>query len=92
MWEFATPVGTGMVQNSATTVVDQNKIYFTRLNNGVNAIEIKKEGSSYFVNKLWTKPDFSTAYNTPVLKDGFLYALSNKNRLFCINAGTGQTA
>ena len=92
LWEFATPVGTGRVQNATSPVSDQNRIYFTGLNNGVNAIEIKKEGNSFVVNKLWSNPDFSTSYNTPLLKDGFLYGLSNQNRLFCINAGSGQTA
>ena len=92
LWEFATPVGTGRVQNATSPVADQNRIYFTGLNNGVNAIEIKKEGNSFVVNKLWSNPDFSTSYNTPLLKDGFLYGLSNQNRLFCINAGSGQTA
>jgi len=92
LWEFATPVGTGRVQNAASPVVEQQKIYYTGLNNGFNAIEVKKQGNSYIVNKLWTNPDFSTSYNTPVLKDGFLYGLSNKSRLFCINASNGQTA
>jgi outer membrane protein assembly factor BamB len=92
LWELATPQGTGRVQNAASPVADRNKIYYTGLNNGFSAIEIKKEGSGYTVNKLWTNPDFSTSYNTPVLTDGFLYGLSNKNRLFCINAANGQTA
>jgi outer membrane protein assembly factor BamB len=92
LWEFATPVGTGRVQNATTPVVDQNKIYYTGLNNGVNAIEIKKAGNSFTVNKLWTNPDFSTGFSTPLLKDGFLYGLSSQSRLFCINASTGQTA
>jgi outer membrane protein assembly factor BamB len=92
LWEFATPVGTGRVQNATSPVVDQNKIYYTGLSNGVNAIEIKKEGDSFAVNKLWTNPDFSTGFSTPLLKDGFLYGLSNRSRLFCINASTGQTA
>jgi outer membrane protein assembly factor BamB len=92
LWEYATPVGTGRVQNAASPVTDQQKIYYTGLNNGFNAIEIKKQGNSYTVNKLWTNPDFSTSYNTPVLKDCFLYGLSNKTRLFCINASNGQTA
>lgn len=92
LWEFATPVGTGRVQNATTPVVDQNKIYCTGLNNGVNAIEIKKAGNSFTVNKLWTNPDFSTGFSTPLLKDGFLYGLSSQSRLFCINASTGQTA
>jgi outer membrane protein assembly factor BamB len=92
LWELATPVGTGRVQNSTSPVADQNKIYYTGLNNGVNAIEIRKEGSTFSVNKLWTNPDFSTGYNTPVLKDGFLYGISAQSKLFCINANNGQTA
>ncbi len=92
IWEQATPIGTGRVQIATTPVVDQNKVYFTGLNNGVNAIEIKKNGNAFSVSKLWTNPDFSTSYNTPVLKDGFLYGLSNKGRLFCINAANGQTS
>jgi outer membrane protein assembly factor BamB len=91
-WEFATPVGTGRVNNATSPVADQNKIYFTGLNNGVNAIEIKKEGNAFVVNKLWTNPDFSTSFSTPIVKDGFLYGLSNQSRLFCIDAGNGQTA
>jgi outer membrane protein assembly factor BamB len=92
LWEFATPVGTGRVQNATSPVIDKQKVYYTGLNNGFNAIEIKKQGNGYLIDKLWSNPDFSTSFNTPVLKDGFLYALSNKSRLFCINAGNGQTA
>lgn len=92
LWELATPVGTGRVQNATSPVADQNKIYYTGLNNGFNAIEIKKQGDTFVVNQLWTNPDFSTSFSTPVLKDGFLYALSNQGRLFCINASNGQTA
>jgi outer membrane protein assembly factor BamB len=92
LWEFATPVGTGRVQNATSPVTDQNRIYFTGLNNGFNAVEIKKDGNSFVVNKLWSNPDFSTSYSTPLLKDGFLYGLSAQSRLFCINASSGQTA
>jgi outer membrane protein assembly factor BamB len=92
LWEYPTPVGEGRTNNAASPVIDNQRIYFTGLNNGVNAIEIKRQGSVYEINKLWTNPEFSTAYNTPVLKDGFLYGLSNKSRLFCINAESGKTA
>jgi len=92
LWEISTPVGTGRTQNAASPVIDQQKVYYTGLNNGVNAIEIRKQGSSFVVNKLWTNSEFSTAYNTPVLKDGYLYGLSNQNKLFCINASNGHTA
>lgn len=92
LWEYATPVGTGRAEAASSPVIDQQKIYYTGNLNGVNAIEIKKQGTSYVINKLWTNPDFCTKYNTPVLKDGFLYGISNQSRLFCINAATGQTA
>jgi outer membrane protein assembly factor BamB len=92
LWEYATPAGQGRTEAAATPVIDQQKIYYTGNLNGVNAIEIKKQGGSFVVNKLWTNPDFCTKYNTPVLKDGFLYGFSNQGRLFCINAGNGQTA
>jgi outer membrane protein assembly factor BamB len=92
LWEYPTPAGQGRTEAAASPVVDQQKIYFTGNLNGVNAIEIKKQGAGYVVNKLWTNPDFCTKYNTPVLKDGFLYGFSNQSRLFCINAVNGQTA
>jgi len=92
LWEYATPAGTGRTEAASSPVVDQQKIYYTGNLNGVNAIEIRKQGASYVVNKLWTNPDFCTKYNTPVLKDGFLYGFSNQSRLFCINASNGQTA
>jgi len=61
LWEYPTPIGTGRVQIASSPVIDQNRVYFTGLNNGVNAIEIKKQGNEFTVNKLWTNPDFSTA-------------------------------
>lgn len=93
LWEYGTPVGEGRVQNSSSPVASQNRIYFTGLNNGVNAIEIKKQDNSFNATKLWTNPEFSTGYNTPILKDGYLYGFSGQGgKMFCINAGNGQTA
>jgi outer membrane protein assembly factor BamB len=92
LWEYATPAGQGRTEAAASPVIDQQKIYYTGNLNGINAIEIKKQGSNYEVIKLWTNPDFCTKYNTPLLKDGFLYGFSNKKRLFCINAANGQAA
>ena len=37
VWELETPVGTGRVNNAASPVVEGNRIYYTGLNNGVNA-------------------------------------------------------
>jgi len=92
LWEFATPAGPGRVNNATSPLADQNKVYFMGLNNGISALEVRKDGNSYTINKLWHNPELNTAFSTPVLKDGFLYGLTGDSRLFCLNAQTGTTA
>ena len=93
LWKYDTPVGEGRVQNATSPLVEKNRIYFTGLNNGVNAIEIKKQGNSFVAASLWTNHNFSTGYSTPIIKDGYLYGFSGQGgKLFCINASNGQTA
>jgi hypothetical protein len=59
---------------------------------GVNVLEITHEGNAFVTKKLWSNPDLFTEYNTPVLKNGYLYGLSKLNKLFCINVSNGETA
>ena len=93
LWECNTPTGSGRPQFSSSPIIDQNKVYFTGLNNGVNAIEVKKQGNMFIVSELWKNPGFSTGFNTPLLKDGYLYGFSGEGgKMFCINASNGQTA
>jgi outer membrane protein assembly factor BamB len=92
LWQIDTPVLTGRGNSSTSPVIDKQTVFYTGLGNGVNAIEIKKLGESYTVNKLWTNPDLCTEFSTPVIKNGFLFGLSNTNKLFCINARDGKTA
>ena len=58
---------------------------------GTHAVKIEKQGDSLTARKLWSNMDLAVQFNTPVLKDGLLFALSNSGNLFCINAQTGQT-
>lgn len=94
LWEFATPAGTGGrgAYGASTPVIDGQKVFYSGLLNGINALEIKKQGTTFTVNKLWSNTEINTMFNTPTLKDGFLYGFSNLSRLYCINATTGQTA
>ena len=59
---------------------------------GTRAVKIQKQGDQYVVKELWKNGELGTKWNTPVLKDGFLYGLSDGRKLFCMNATTGQTA
>jgi outer membrane protein assembly factor BamB len=78
--------------NSATPIVDGQTVIFTGGGRGTKAVKIEKDGASFVATELWSNPDLATQFNTPVLRDGLLFGLSNRGSLFCINAQTGQTA
>lgn len=59
---------------------------------GTKAVKIQKQGDEFVASELWKNSELGTKWNTPILKDGFLYGLSDGRKLFCINAATGQTA
>ena len=78
--------------NSATPIVDGQTVIYTGGGRGTKAVKIEKQGDGFAARELWSNPDLATQFNTPVLKDGLLFGLSNRNNLFCINAQTGKTA
>ena len=91
LWQF--PVSTEFrFYNSATPVIDGQKVILTGQGQGTKAVKIQKQGDQYVVKELWKNGELGTKWNTPVLKDGFLYGLSDGRKLFCMNATTGQTA
>ena len=90
VWETPYAV-TGRGYNAATPIVVGQKIIYTGSNRGAIAAQFSKQGDSLTAQELWNNQDNSVQYNTPVLKDGFLYGLSNRNVLFCIDTATGKT-
>lgn len=78
--------------NSATPIVDGQTVIYTGSGRGTNAAKIEKQGDGFAAKTLWSNPDLAVQFNTPVLKDGLLFGLSDRNNLFCINAENGQTA
>ena len=92
LWDFTIPLPTsGRADKSASPIIDQQKVYFTGFGSGIHAIEVTKQGTNFVVNKLWSNSQLNTTFNTPVLKDGFLYGLSSTNKLFCVNASNGES-
>jgi len=82
----------GRAYNSATPIVDGQTVIYTGAGRGTKAVKIEKQAEGFVAKELWSNPDVATQFNTPVLKDGLLFGLSNNSKLFCINAKTGQTA
>jgi len=79
-----------MAYSTSTPVLDGNTIILTG-RGGARALTVEKQGDSYTVKEAWTNPDASTAFNTPVVKDGKVYGLSGADALFCLDAKSGKT-
>ena len=78
--------------NSATPIVNGQTVIYTGQGQGTKAMKIQKEGDNFIAKELWSNEELGTAFNTPVLKDGWLFGLSDRGKLFCMNASTGKTA
>ena len=77
--------------NAATPIVDGQTVIYTGAGRGAKAVNIEKQGDGFVPKELWSNPDLAPQYNTPVLRDGLLFGLSDRGNLYCINAQTGQT-
>ena len=78
--------------NAATPIVDGQTVIITGAARGTRALKIEKQGDGFAAKQLWSNPQVAVQYNTPVLKDGLLFGLTDRGNLFCINAETGKTA
>lgn len=78
--------------NAATPIVDGQTLIYTGSGRGVKAVKIEKTGDGFTAKELWSNTEKSVQFNTPVLKDGLLYGLTQGNEFFCLNAQNGQTA
>jgi len=81
----------GMNYNAATPIVDGQTVIYCGSGRGAKAVKIEKEGDSFTAKELWSNPDNAVQFDTPVLKDGLLFGLSQRGNFFCLNAQTGKT-
>ena len=78
--------------NAATPIIVGQTVIYSGATRGTHALKIEKQGDIFTTTALWDNPDVGVQFNTPVLKDGLLYGLSDHGNLFCIDAKTGKTA
>ena len=91
LWQVPTPVQKRFF-NCATPIVDGQTVIYSGQGQGTRALMVQKQANDFTVKELWSNEELGTAFNTPVLKDGLLFGLSDRGRLYCMSAGTGQTA
>jgi outer membrane protein assembly factor BamB len=78
--------------NAASPIIDGQTLLVAGPGIGMTAFKLKKDGERIVEEKLWTYRDNSVGFNTPVLKDGLLFGLSNADQLFCMNVENQTTA
>jgi len=91
MWEVPFEVSR-RAYNAATPIVTGQTMIYAGQGRGTSAVKFSKDGNKFKAEALWTNPDNTVQYNTPVLKNGQLFSLSSQNDLVCMNARNGKTA
>ena len=91
LWKIPTPTGGRRgFYNSSTPIVDGSTVFYTGQGSGTKAVKIEKEGDGFAVKELWSS-EIGSGYNTPVLKNGFLFG-SSAQGAYCLNAKTGEVS
>jgi outer membrane protein assembly factor BamB len=70
----------------------QTVIYSGSGGRGTKAVKIEKQGDALAAKDLWSNPENGVQFNTPVVKNGLVFGISERDSLFCINGQTGKTA
>jgi outer membrane protein assembly factor BamB len=92
LWQVPFAVQGGRAYNAATPVVDGATVIFSGAGRGTRAVKIEKEGEARTARDLWNIKDNGVQYNTPILKNGLVFGISDRDMLFCISTLNNQTA
>jgi outer membrane protein assembly factor BamB len=84
-------MGGGMGYNAATPVVDGTTIVYSGSNRGTKAVSVEMKGNELDAKELWKNEDNSVQFNSPIVRNGFVFGLTGNDKLFCINAKSGKT-
>ena len=79
----------GMGTNSATPIVDGQTVIVSGQGRGTKAFKIVKEGDAFTAKEVWNGKT-GTVFNTPVLKDGKLFGISEGGFLYAASAADGK--
>ena len=84
-------VAQGRAYNAATPIVDGQTVIYTGAGRGAKAVKIERTADGFAAKALWSNPDNGVQFNSPVLKAGRIYGVSQNGTLFCLNASDGKT-
>jgi outer membrane protein assembly factor BamB len=81
----------GMNYNAATPIVDGQTVIFAGSGRGTKAVKVEKSADGFAAKELWSNPDNGVQFDSPVLKGGQIYGVSQNGVLFCLDAQNGKT-
>lgn len=91
LWKIPT-VGEQRFYNSSTPLIDNRNVIVCGQGKGTKSYRIENKDGQYTYTENWVNPDYGTSFNTPVLKDGYLYAHESRlGKLYCLDARSGKT-
>ena len=90
LWEAPFP-SQGRAYNAATPIVDGQTVIYAGSGRGTKAVKIEKTADGFAAKELWSNPDNAVQFNSPVLKGGQIYGLSQNGVIFCLDAKDGKT-
>jgi len=76
--------------NASTPVVEGDVVYYAGSGKPTTAVKLEKQGDKVEGKELWSTPETSMIYNSPVIKDGQMFGLSERNEVFCIDTKSGK--
>ena len=90
LWRI--PLSTAYDQNIVTPVVRGDVVIYSGLDSGTTAVRILRLGDAWTTESIWRNADVSFYMSTPVLADGWLFGLRdrNKGQFVCLDATTGR--
>ena len=90
LWEAPFPVQ-GMNYNAATPIVDGQTVIYAGAGRGTKAVKVEKTADGFAAKELWSNPDNGVQFDSPLLKGGQIYGVSQRGVLFCLDAQNGKT-
>ncbi len=81
LWQVPFAVA-GMSYNAATPIVDGQTVIYHRGRPRTKAVKIEKDGDKFAVKDVLGNKEVAPQFNTPVLKDGLLFGLSQNGMFF----------
>ena len=77
--------------NASTPFVDGKTVIYSGPSKGMTAVTVEPGSAGLAAKELWSNSRTAVQFNTPVVKNGFVYGISTGGRLFCLDAKTGNT-